>query len=174
MFDIGVQRVAVDEEVDSDREGAGEVVREGDRKVDGLKGETVESDGEGDIDVVEGEGEGDTEGDRDAVEILKAGTVEGDGEGDREDDVNQPMDVDDFPTPKVNVVRDIPTSLPSVICHEFPDPNVVYKNMDKQRGRRRSRFLLTPYTDPRPKKKKGESQDSIEFRAFLKSKDEVR
>ena len=152
MFDIGVKRVAVDEEVDSDREGAGEVVREGDREVDGLKGETVEA--------------AFSKGDRDAVE--------GDEEGDREDDVNQPMDVDDFPTPKVNVVRDIPTSLPSVICHEFPDPNVVYKNVDKQRGRRRSRFLLTPYTDPRPKKKKGESQDSIAFRAFLKSKDEVR
>ena len=159
MFDLGVQRV----EVDSDREGAGEVVREGDREVVREDDrDAVEGDGQGDRDAVEGDGEGDKD------------AVEGDGEGDREDDVNHPMDVDDFPTPKVNVVTDIPTSLPSVICHEFPDPNVVYKNVDKQRGRRRLRFLLTPYTDPRQKKKKGESQDSIEFRAFLKSKDEVR
>ena len=107
------------------------------------------------------------EGDREAVDGLKA-------EGENADDVNQPIDVDDFPTPKVNMVREIPTSLPSVICDEFPDPKVVYKNEDKQRARRRSRFLLTPYTDPRPKKKKGETQDSIEFKAFLKSKDEVR
>ena len=113
------------------------------------------------------------EGDREAVDGLKAETVEGDGKGDREGDVNQPMDVDDFPTPKVNMVREIPTSLPSVICDEFLDPNVVYKNVDKQRGRRRSRFLLTPYTDPMLKKKKGETHDSIDFKAFLKSKDEV-
>ena len=107
------------------------------------------------------------EGDREAVDGLKA-------ERETADDVNQPIDVDDFPTPKVNMVREIPTILPSVICDEFPDPNVVYKNVDKQRARRRSRFLLTQYTDPRPKKKKGETQDSIEFKAFLKSKDEVQ
>ena len=41
MFDIAVEREAVDEEVEGDREGDREVDREA---VDGLKAETVEGD----------------------------------------------------------------------------------------------------------------------------------
>ena len=97
-------------------------------------------------------------------------------EGDNADVAKKPICVDDFPSPDCWLVNVLPTSVPSVIWDEFAHPSVVYKNDDKKRGQRRSRFLLTPYVDPMPEtKKKGqENQHSKDFRAFLKGKNAVR
>ncbi|KAI9182509.1 hypothetical protein LWI28_026014 [Acer negundo] len=90
------------------------------------------------------------------VEKAKDKSVIEKAEGERADG-KQPICVDEFPIPEVNMVgaRELLTILPSVICDEFPDPNVVYKNQDKKRTRR-GWFLQTQYADPMAKKKKKE------------------
>ncbi|KAK3184937.1 hypothetical protein Dsin_032223 [Dipteronia sinensis] len=59
--------------------------------------------------------------------------------------------VDDYPSPAVNML--VPNSDQSVIALDKTDPNVEYKDQDKIRVRKRSRFLGSPWTDPMPKKK---------------------
>ncbi|KAK3225691.1 hypothetical protein Dsin_005553 [Dipteronia sinensis] len=66
--------------------------------------------------------------------------------------VQQPISVDDYPSPAMNIV--LPNPVLSVMCLDASDPNVFYKNNEKRRGRKRSRFLESSYTDPIPKKKK--------------------
>ena len=97
-------------------------------------------------------------------------------EGDNADVAKKPICVDDKPSPDCWLLNVLPTSVPSVIFVESAHPSVVDKKLDKERGRRRSRFLLTPYVDPMPEtKKKGqENQHSKDFTAFFKGKNEVR
>lgn len=97
-------------------------------------------------------------------------------EGDNADVAKKPICVDDKPSPDCWLLNVLPTSVPSVIFVESAHPSVVDKKLDKERGRRRSRFLLTPYVDPMPEtKKKGqENQHSKDFWAFLKGKNAVR
>ena len=64
----------------------------------------------------------------------------------------------------------------SVVALTRPDPNVEYQDIDKQRARKRSRYLDDPYTDPMPKKTKKskaneEDIDLVEFTSFLKNND---
>ena len=59
------------------------------------------------------------------------------------------------------------------------DPHVEYRDLDKQRGRKRLRYLESLYTDPMPnktKKSKSNEQDVdlVEFTSFLKNDDQVR
>ena len=67
----------------------------------------------------------------------------------------------------------------SVVALTGADPNVEYRDVDKQRARKRSRYLDDPYTDPMPKKTKKsnaneEDIDLVEFTSFLKNNDQVR
>ncbi|KAK2655142.1 hypothetical protein Ddye_008194 [Dipteronia dyeriana] len=89
--------------------------------------------------------------------------------------VQQPINVDKYPSPVTNV--DFPNPTLSVIFMVTPDPNMCYKNNDQKRGQKWSRFLGSPYVDPMQKKKK-KSQDSgenlndgyIRFMSYLKKK----
>ena len=91
------------------------------------------------------------------------------------------INLDDFPSPCVNVV--LPNPDLSVICMNAADPSVCYKNNDNVRARRRSKYLDSPYTDPMsiPKKRK-RTKDLSEcvndnydrFISFLKNKDDTR
>ncbi|KAK3225666.1 hypothetical protein Dsin_005528 [Dipteronia sinensis] len=93
----------------------------------------------------------------------------------------QAINLDDFPSPSVNMI--LPNPNLSVIFMEAVDPNMCYKNNDMKRARHRSRYLSTPYTDPMPiPKKKKKTQDSVEvvnenynrFMSYLKKKDNTR
>ena len=58
------------------------------------------------------------------------------------------------------------------------NPNVEYKDFDKQRARKRSSYLDSPYTNPMPKRTKKlhhiiEDIDSVDFTSFLKNDDQV-
>ncbi|KAK2657369.1 hypothetical protein Ddye_010421 [Dipteronia dyeriana] len=91
--------------------------------------------------------------------------------------------VDDYPSPAVNML--VPNSDQSVIALDKADPNVEYKDQDKIRVRKWSRFLGSPWTDPMPKKRKKKSSKSEElstqtesnyneFTSFLASKDPTK
>ncbi|KAK2661642.1 hypothetical protein Ddye_000216 [Dipteronia dyeriana] len=91
--------------------------------------------------------------------------------------------VDDYPSPAVNML--VPNSDQSVIALDKADPNVEYKDQDKIRVRKRSRFLGSPWTDPMPKKRKKKSSEPEElstqaesnyneFTSFLSSKDPTK
>ncbi|KAK3228847.1 hypothetical protein Dsin_000728 [Dipteronia sinensis] len=122
---------------------------------------------------------------RDTV-LLEEGVGEkGDGDTDDKADgtehklVQQPIYVDEYSSPVVNMV--IPNIVLSVTHLDVPDPNVSYKNNDKKRDRKRSMFLRSPYTNLmlRKNKKTQESdevtnQDYIDFTTFLKNKYQVR
>ena len=86
------------------------------------------------------------------------------------------LDLEDYPSPSVSFIGQY---LPgSVVELTEADPNVQYKDFEKQRARKCSRYLVDPYTDPMPKKTKKshhilEDVDSVEFNAFLKRDDPV-
>ncbi|KAK0605776.1 hypothetical protein LWI29_030601 [Acer saccharum] len=92
--------------------------------------------------------------------------------------VKQPLLVDEYPSPAANVV--VPNSNMSVVVLDGPDPDVVYKHIDKVRARKRSRNVRSPGTNPMPMRKKkkpnglDESSNNIEFMAFMKGKDQAR
>ncbi|KAK1552128.1 hypothetical protein Q3G72_010769 [Acer saccharum] len=50
-------------------------------------------------------------------------------------DGEQPICLDDYLSTAVNMVGEVPTTLPSVIHVKFLDPNVEYKNHDKKMGK---------------------------------------
>ncbi|KAK3230052.1 hypothetical protein Dsin_001933 [Dipteronia sinensis] len=93
--------------------------------------------------------------------------------------VQRSIDVDDYPSPTLSVV--VPNPSPGVVAYDVPHPNVIYKDHDLKRARKRSRFINSPWTDPLARKKrksndsnKPSTQDEInnvEFTAFLKSKE---
>ncbi|KAK1560585.1 hypothetical protein Q3G72_028388 [Acer saccharum] len=73
-------------------------------------------------------------------------------------------------------VKNLPSS---VVALDGADPDVEYKDINKQRGRKRSRWLENPWTDPMPKKKRKpwsneEEINLVEFTSFLKNDDQVR
>ncbi|KAK2659630.1 hypothetical protein Ddye_006163 [Dipteronia dyeriana] len=93
--------------------------------------------------------------------------------------VQKPIYVDEYLSPTVNMV--VPNNVPYVIYLEVADPNVAYKNNDKKRDRKWSRFLGSQYTYliSRRKKKKSKNRtslnlDYIYFTTFLKNIDQVR
>ena len=92
--------------------------------------------------------------------------------------VKQPQSVDEFASPAANVVVPNPNS--SVVALEGPHPNVLYKDIDKVRARKRSRYMRTPWTNPMPKRKKrkpvalDEFSNNVEFMAFMKGEDHAR
>ncbi|KAK2637206.1 hypothetical protein Ddye_031998 [Dipteronia dyeriana] len=76
--------------------------------------------------------------------------------------------VDDYPSPAVNML--VPNSDQSVIALDKADPYVEYKDQDKIRVRKRSRFLWSPWTDPMPKKRKKKSSvDTMQHQRALRS-----
>ncbi|KAK0577665.1 hypothetical protein LWI29_036764 [Acer saccharum] len=91
------------------------------------------------------------------------------------------INLDDFPSPCVNVV--LPNPDLSVIFMNAADPSVCYKNNENVRARRRSKYLDSPYTDPMPiPKKRKRTKDLSDcvndnydrFISFLKNKDDTR
>ncbi|KAK3230108.1 hypothetical protein Dsin_001989 [Dipteronia sinensis] len=67
----------------------------------------------------------------------------------------------------------------SVVALDGADPDVEYRDIDKQRGRKRSRWLESPWTDPTPKKKRKpqsneEEINLVAFTSFLKNEDQLR
>jgi hypothetical protein len=84
--------------------------------------------------------------------------------------------LEEYPSPVFFLGQNFPSS---VVALTKADPNVEYRDVDKQRGRKRSRYLDDPYTDPMPKKTKKskaneEDIDLVEFTSFLKNNDQVR
>ncbi|KAK0582850.1 hypothetical protein LWI29_030346 [Acer saccharum] len=91
------------------------------------------------------------------------------------------INLDDFPSPCVNVV--LPNLDLSVIFMNAADPSVCYKNNENVRARRRSKYLDSPYTDPMPiPKKRKRTKDLSDcvndnydrFISFMKNKDDTR
>ncbi|KAK0574577.1 hypothetical protein LWI29_025685 [Acer saccharum] len=65
------------------------------------------------------------------VEKAETTIEKAEGVGDGE----QPICLDDYLSTAVNMVGEVPTTLPSVIHVKFLDPNVEYKNHDKKMGK---------------------------------------
>ncbi|KAK0588024.1 hypothetical protein LWI29_033002 [Acer saccharum] len=91
------------------------------------------------------------------------------------------INLDDFPSPCVNVV--LPNPDLSVIFMNAADLSVCYKNNENVRACRRSKYLDSPYTDPMPiPKKRKRTKDLSDcvndnydrFISFLKNKDDTR
>ncbi|KAK3193659.1 hypothetical protein Dsin_024969 [Dipteronia sinensis] len=66
----------------------------------------------------------------------------------------------------------------SVVALDGADPDVEYRDIDKQRGRKGSRWLESQWTDPMPKKKRKpqsneEEINLVEFTSFLKNEDQL-
>ncbi|TXG60412.1 hypothetical protein EZV62_014985 [Acer yangbiense] len=68
---------------------------------------------------------------------------------------------------------------PSVVAYDVADPNVMYKNHDKSRARKRTRFLNNHWINPLAKRLKSNVSDkpstqdeitTVEFVAFMKTK----
>ena len=87
------------------------------------------------------------------------------------------LDLEQYPSPAVCFIgENFPSS---VVALTRADPNVEYRDLDKQRARKWSKYLDDPYTDPMPKKtKKSKSNeediDLVEFTSFLKNNNQVR
>ncbi|KAK4849122.1 hypothetical protein QYF36_021095 [Acer negundo] len=87
------------------------------------------------------------------------------------------LEVEEFPSPSVCfIAQNFPSSVVALI---EADPIVEYKDVDKQRARKWSRYLEIPYTNPMPMKtKKSKSNeediDIVEFTSFLKNGDQFR
>ena len=87
------------------------------------------------------------------------------------------LDLEELTSPDVCFIGE---TLPSsVVALTEADPHVEYRDLDKQRGRKRLRYLKSLYTDPMPnktKKSKSNEQDVdlVEFTSFLKNDDQVR
>ncbi|KAK0575380.1 hypothetical protein LWI29_038117 [Acer saccharum] len=86
------------------------------------------------------------------------------------------LDLEELTSPDVCFIGE---TLPSsVVALTKADPHVEYRDLDKQRGRKRLRYLESLYTDPMPnktKKSKSNEQDVdlVEFTSFLKNDDQV-
>ncbi|KAK3198460.1 hypothetical protein Dsin_021875 [Dipteronia sinensis] len=66
----------------------------------------------------------------------------------------------------------------SVVALDGADLDVEYRDIDKQRGRKQSRWLESPWTDPMPKKKRKpqsneEEINLVELTSFLKNEDQL-
>ena len=68
---------------------------------------------------------------------------------------------------------------PSVVAYDAADPNVMYKDHDKSRARKRTRFLNNHWINPLAKRLKSNVSDkpstqdeitNVEFAAFMKTK----
>ncbi|KAK0605774.1 hypothetical protein LWI29_030580 [Acer saccharum] len=68
---------------------------------------------------------------------------------------------------------------PSVVAYDVADPNVMYKDHDKSRARKRTRFLNNHWINPLAKRLKSNVSDkpstqdeitNVEFVAFMKTK----
>jgi hypothetical protein len=92
--------------------------------------------------------------------------------------VKQPETVDEYPSPAVNV--EVPNPNLSVVEVYGPQPDVSYKDIDKVRARKRSRYLRTAWNNPMPMRKKrkpvtlDEFSNNVEFTAFMKGEDHGR
>ncbi|TXG72913.1 hypothetical protein EZV62_001492 [Acer yangbiense] len=72
---------------------------------------------------------------------------------------------------------------PSVVAYDVADPNVMYKDHDKSRARKRTRFLNNHWINPLAKRLKSNVSDkpstqyeitNVEFAAFMKTKQPTR
>ncbi|KAK3221892.1 hypothetical protein Dsin_008917 [Dipteronia sinensis] len=85
------------------------------------------------------------------------------------------LNLDEYPSPSMCfIAQNIPNS---VVALDGADPDFEYRDIDKQRGRKRSRWLESPWTDPMPKKKRKpqsnvEKINLVEFTSFLKNEDQ--
>ncbi|TXG69812.1 hypothetical protein EZV62_004747 [Acer yangbiense] len=88
-------------------------------------------------------------------------------------------DVDNRTILDENELKEINNSSPSVVAYDVADPNVMYKDHDKSRARKRTRFLNNHWINPLAKRLKSNVSDkpstqdeitNVEFAAFMKTK----